>query len=143
MTVIEKAPTWFWIVSILALIWNLMGVLAYIGQVSLSPEALEAMSEMERVAIENRPAWATAAFALAVFGGFLACLFLILKKALSTILFYISFASILVQMYYAFFVIDSIEMFGPAVTVMPSMVIVIGFLLILLSRKAKAKYWIA
>lgn len=27
-----KPPIWFWIISVIALIWNLMGVMAYLGQ---------------------------------------------------------------------------------------------------------------
>ena len=26
-----KTPWWFWVVAILALLWNLMGVMAYLG----------------------------------------------------------------------------------------------------------------
>ena len=37
-------PTWFWVASILALVWNLMGVMAYIAQVTLTPEALAAIA---------------------------------------------------------------------------------------------------
>ncbi len=31
-----RPPIWFWIVSILALLWNLLGVMAYLAQVNMT-----------------------------------------------------------------------------------------------------------
>ena len=142
-TVTEKPPVWFWIVSALALIWNLMGVMAYLSQVMMPPEVLEAMPEAERALYENTPAWATGAFALAVFGGALGCLFLLFRKVLASYLLILSFICILVQMFHAFFMSHSFEVFGPGAMVMPIMVLIIGFLLIMLARKGKAKGWLS
>lgn len=33
-----KAPTWFWVIAVVALIWNLLGVAAYIMDVTMSAE---------------------------------------------------------------------------------------------------------
>ena len=40
---ISPTPKWFIIVAIVALIWNLFGVVAYIGRVTMSPETFEAL----------------------------------------------------------------------------------------------------
>lgn len=137
-----KPPTWFWIVSGLALVWNLMGVMAYLAQVSMSPEALQALPENQRALMESTPSWATSAFAIAVWGSTLACVLLLLKKKLATVIFIISFAGILVQMVHAFFMANSIEVYGPGGLVMPIMVLAIGAALIFFSRKAVANGWI-
>ncbi len=117
--------------------------MAYLAEAFMDPAALEALPAEQQEAYANKPAYATAAFALAVFGGALACLMLLLRKALASPLFYISFLAILVQMYHAFFVIDSVAMFGPGAAVMPGMIVVIAILLIFMSRKAKANGWIS
>ena len=78
----NKAPVWFMIVAAVLLVWNAMGVMAYIQQVTMGPEALAALSGAQRQVLENTPAWATAAFAVAVHGGVLGCLLLLLKKNL-------------------------------------------------------------
>ena len=71
---IYKTPTWFMVVAVLLLVWNLLGVMAYIMQVTMSPETLAALPDAQRQLYENTPAWATAAFAIAVSGGALGCL---------------------------------------------------------------------
>jgi hypothetical protein len=143
MTNAIKPPTWFWIISIIAFIWNLMGVIAYITQVTMSPEAMEALPEAQRTLYENTPSWATGAFAIAVWGGALGCLLLILRKALATPVLLLSLVGIMVQMYHAFFISNSIEVFGPGGMIMPIMVVLIALFLVLFSRSAKSKNWIS
>jgi len=80
MTTTTKPATWFWIVSVLALLWNAMGDMAYIAQVTMSADALQALPEKERALYESLPTWATAAFAIAVWGSTLGCILLLLRK---------------------------------------------------------------
>ena len=140
---IYKIPVWFWIVGWAALLWNLMGVFAYIMQVTMSPEMMASMPEAQREIIANTPAWATGAFALAVFGGALGSLFLLLKKKLAYPLFILSCASVFVQMYHSLFMSNSIEVYGPRGAVMPIIVVLFGIGLIWLSRRAIDKNWIS
>ena len=142
MTTSIKPPTWFWIVSVLALLWNLMGVMAYITQVTMSPEALQALPENERALYEGMPTWATSAFAVAVWFSFFASLMLLGRKKIATLLFVIAYAGVLVQMVYSLFISKSIEVYGPVGAVMPVLVIVFGAALIWFSRKAAASGWI-
>ncbi len=138
----NKPPTWFWIVGVIALIWNLMGVFAYIAQVTMSPETLQALPENERVLYESTPAWATGAFAIAVWSGALGCILLLLRRKWATTILIISLIGISVQMYHAFFIGNSIEVFGPGGLVMPVMIIAIAFFLVSFSRKATANGWL-
>ncbi len=69
----------FWTIGAVALIWNAMGVINFLSQMNV--ETLAAMPALHRVIIEGRPAWATGAFAIAVFGGALGCLPLLLRKS--------------------------------------------------------------
>ena len=74
MTTSKKPPVWFWVVSVIALLWNLVGVMNYLNQAFNQVALLEAMDQAQRTAFESIPAWATAAFAIAVFSGTLACI---------------------------------------------------------------------
>jgi hypothetical protein len=139
----SAVPRSFWIIAGLSLVWNLLGVAAYVAQVTLTEDALMAMPEPERMLYENIPAWATGAFALAVNGGALGCLLLLLRKAWATPVFILSLLGITVQMYHAFFIANSIEVYGPGGMVMPVMVIVIGVLLLWYSRYSSSKGWIS
>jgi hypothetical protein len=100
MTATNKPPIWFWIIAVIALIWNAMGVNAYLQQ-AYNTESYRAMYTKEQIEIaSNLPAYVTAAFAIAVFAGALAALLLVFRKKLATTLFYLSLLGVLVQMGY-------------------------------------------
>ena len=86
----------FWAIGAVALIWNVMGVINFFAQ--MNAVALAAMPESYRAIIEGRPAWATGAFAIAVFGGALGCLLLLLRKSVAYYLFIASLLGTIVQM---------------------------------------------
>ena len=133
-----KPATSFWVVAILALIWNGMGAAAYLGTVTMTQETLDAMPEAQRNLVMSTPSWATGAFALAVWGGLVASLLLLMRKKFATTVFIASFAGIVVQMSHAFFMTNSIEVYGPGGMIMPVMVLAFGAYLIYFSRNATA-----
>ena len=137
-----KPATWFWIVSAIALVWNLMGVMAYLAQVTMSPEAMAALPENQRLLYQSTPSWATGAFAIAVWGGTLGCILLLLRKKLASLLLIVSLLGVLVQLYHSFFISNSFEVFGPGGMIMPGMVVVFGIFLIWFSRKAASNQWL-
>ena len=49
-------PRSFLIIGIVALIWNLFGVMSYMMHVKMSPETLAQMAEAERALLESSPA---------------------------------------------------------------------------------------
>ncbi len=137
-----KPPVWFWIVSIVALLWNLMGVMAYLQQAFITEETLAALSEPERILLETRPAWATAAFAIAVWGGLLGCIALLLRKKWARPVLLISLIGILVQMIHSFFISNNLEAYGPGEISMPILIILIGVGLVFFARISTKKLWL-
>lgn len=75
----------FWVIAAVGLIFNLMGCMNYISQ--MNAEGVASMPEAYRAIAESRPAWATAAFAVAVFSGSLGCLLLLLRKSVAIYVF--------------------------------------------------------
>ncbi len=131
----NKPATSFWVIGIIALIWNLMGVIAYLGQAFMTDEMKAALPAEQQPLYENIPIWVTAAFALAVWGGFFACVLLLMRKKLAKMLFLISLIGILVQMVYNFFISEAMDIYGPGGMIMPLMVVIIGFFLFWYSKK--------
>ena len=86
----------FWAIGAVALIWNILGVINFFVQ--MNADALTAYRESERAIVEGRPAWATGAFAIAVFGGALGCLLLLLRKSAAYYLFIVSLLGVIVTM---------------------------------------------
>ncbi|MDX2504801.1 MAG: hypothetical protein QNL62_10035 [Gammaproteobacteria bacterium] len=80
----------FWIITTFMLIWNVMGCINFFVQ--MNPEMVASYRDNEQAIISGRPVWATIAFAIAVFGGALGCVLLMIKKHVA---FYIFIASLL------------------------------------------------
>lgn len=138
-----KTPKWFWVIAIVALLWNLMGVFAYIAQVSMTVEMLNELPADQQELILNTPAWATGAFAFAVWGGAIGSLLLLLKRKMAQLFFIISFAGVLVQLYHSFFMSNSIEVYGPGGMVMPVMILIFCVFLIWFTSSSAKKGWIS
>ena len=142
MTSTNKPKIGFWIIAVIAVIWNLMGVMAYLAEAFMNDEAKALLPEAERALYDNVPSWATAAFAIAVFGGFIASIALLIRKKIAMPLFLISLIGILVQMFYNFFISGAMDVYGPGGMVMPAMVITIGVFLYMYSRNVITKGWL-
>ena len=139
-----KPPVWFWIVSVLALLWNLMGVMNYLGSTFMK-EAMKAEMTPEQVNLmESTPSWVTAAFAIAVWFGAAGCIGLLLRKKWAKSALGMSLIGILVQTGYGFFMTNATEVYGQTEAfIIPLMVIVIGIFLIFFARLSERKLWIS
>ncbi|CAM1361889.1 conserved membrane hypothetical protein [Tenacibaculum sediminilitoris] len=143
MTDSNKPSTLFWIIGIAALVWNGLGVMSYIGQAYMTDEVKAILPEAERALYNNVPAWVTAAFAIAVFGGLIASVFLLMRKKLARTMFLLSLIAIIVQMSYNLFKSKVVEVYGSGSIIMPVMVIIIGVFLLMYSKKTIAKGWLS
>jgi len=137
-----RPTTNFWIIGGAALVWNLIGIIFYVGQVTMTPEALAKMTEAQQVFFVATPTWATAAFAIAVNAGALGSLFLLLRKSWAVPLFAVSLLAIVVQDVDAFVMRDAYGILGVNALIIPSMVFVIGIALLMYSRATKARRWL-
>ncbi|MEI8641186.1 hypothetical protein P4S68_09090 [Pseudoalteromonas sp. Hal099] len=138
----SATPNWFKPALWAALIWNLLGVFAFIMHLMMTPEMISKLPLDQQAAYSNVPSWSTIAFAVAVFGGTLGCILLLAKNALATPTFALSLVAIFIQQFYNFIVINSIKMLGVSAVFMPILVIVIAFLLLYLSIKSKQQGWL-
>ena len=138
----SSAPSWLKPLAWTALIWNLFGVIAFVMQMMITPEEINKLPLNQQAAYIDLPIWSVIAFAVAVFTGVLGCLLLLKRSAFATPTFSLSLGAILLQQYYNFFVINSIEMFGASAVLMPAVVIVIAFLLLYISLKGKQPGWL-
>jgi len=137
-----KPPVWFWVIGVIALLWNLMGVNAYLQQ-AYRTEAFTSMLTSEQLDMVNStPAWAIGAFAIAVFAGALGCIALLLRKSWAKSLFLLSLIGIIVQMIYNLFISKAMEVYGPGAVVMPILVMLVGIFLVWYSKRSIIKGWI-
>lgn len=127
----------FWIISGLALVWNLIGVATYMMTVTLTPEAIAEMPEAERALYTDIPTWVTSAYAIAVFTGFIGSVLLLMKRGIAYPIFIVSLIAIVAQMSYSLFMSDAIAVQGPSAAVLPILVAGIAGFLVWYSSKTK------
>ena len=142
MATLPQAPTWYWIASSLGFLWNFLGIFNYLGQVTLSPEALSELPQAQQNLINATPAWVMGAFAIAVFAGTLGCLFLLLRKKWASPLLMLSFVAALLQVIYNVFVSDAFQVLGAVAVGLPILILGVGSALIWIAKKATAAGWI-
>ena len=148
MTTTNKPKALFWIISIFAILWNLMGVYQYLKSTLwkeemyaeiLSSDMYGDMAKNVVELMESVPAWLTGLYAIAVFSGLLGSILLALRKKWAVPTFLISLIAVVIQMSYWLFGTESIDIMGPAVFVMPFLVIVICIFLYFYSKRAAKK----
>ena len=144
MTETLKLPTTFWIIAIVGLIWNLMGVGAFVGQAFITDEALSAMTEAQRALYESTPQWLNVIFGIAVLTGLLGCIALLMKKSWGVLMFVVSIIAVLIQNFYSWFATDAIDIYGSVQgVIMPCLIIALGGFLLYYSRSCRSKGWLS
>lgn len=143
MNYLRKPSNLFWVISSIALVWNLMGVFNYLDQAFMTDKVLETLPKEQQILYQDVPAWVTAAFAIAVFSGTLGSLLLLLKKKIATTFFTISFLGIMGQMSYGLLIDQNSDSYGPMGIAMPIIIIAFGGYLIWYSRKANEHRWLS
>ncbi|MEP0213441.1 MAG: hypothetical protein ABJD66_09530 [Cellulophaga sp.] len=138
----SKIPVWFWVIAVIALIWNCMGVMAYIAEAYISDEIFSSFTKEVQELYNKRPSWVTGAYAIAVFGGVLASMLLLIRKKAAKTVFLISLAGIIAQNVYTFFMSNALKVLGTSSIYFPIMIIVIAVFLFLFSNYATKKGWL-
>src|SRR3954466_8584829 len=77
-------PGWFWIVAVIALLWEGLGCYAYLMQISTVDDVT--------------PMWVTASFAVAVWVGVVGALLLLMRQKMARSAFAVSLLAVIVQL---------------------------------------------
>ena len=137
MSTENKPAALFWIAAVIFLLWNLFGASIYLFDKMTPEDALLAMENGEAMLAGRQayPIWATAAYATAVWGGALAAIMFLLRRRLAVILFIISLIAAVICFIPTFTNADVKAAGGSSYWVMPVIVVLLGILEILYSRK--------
>lgn len=133
----ERTPNWFWIIAIAALIWNGLGLAAYVADITMTAEDFAQLSLEQQDLYADRPYWASAAFAVAVIAGFFGSVMLLLRRPIAVRLFLLSLLAVLVQ-FASYFILDGyIDYLDQTGWIMPIAIPVVGLALFLFARWAE------
>ncbi len=135
-------PKWFKPVAVVALLWNLLGCAAFVFDLLLTPEALAAMPAEQQELYAARPGWSVAATGVAVLGGALGCVGLLMRRKWALPVFVLSLAGIVAQDVALFVLVDGARLAGPVAVAMQAVVLAVGIALVLLGRRGIARGWL-
>jgi hypothetical protein len=138
-----KPPTWYWVVSVLALIWMLFGVFAWTMDFLMDEAALAQMTDAQRQLYSVRPQWLFIVYAIAIFSGLVGAIGLVMRKAWAIPAFSISLIAIVIQFGYTLFGMDAIRLLGAAAALpFPIVIFAIGAALLWFAMRAKKSGWL-
>jgi len=135
-------PKWYLPTAIAALLWNLLGCAAYLGDVLMSPEQLAALPPEQQALYAARPAWAVAATATAVWFGAAGSLGLVLRRHWALPLLALSLLGVIAQDL-GLFVLSGLAGQVPASAWgLQGAVLAIAVALVWLARRAGDRAWL-
>lgn len=120
-------PTWFKVVTGIAIAWNLMGLATFVMDTNAGAQSV-------------MPGWFPLAYGAATIGGTLGSILLFMRKAIATPVLLISLVGVLAQFGYVFGATDALAAMG-AQALLPAAVIIIAIGLVWLALQAKSKGW--
>lgn len=129
-----KTPVVFWIVSVLALLWNSMGAFDYSATQFRLDFYMSQFTQQQLDYFYSFPPWVEAAWAFGVWGSFLGSLALLLRKSWAVWLFGVSILGLAVSTVYNFVLSDGAAMMGEAAVIMTAVIWVIVLVLFFYAR---------
>jgi hypothetical protein len=131
----SQRPVHRWI-AFAALAWNLLGLLAFVMQLSMSPEQVAALPAADRAVHDATPAWLIAAFALAVGGGVIGSIGLLLRRRWAVPAFTVSLVALVLQIAGGYLATPLWRASGVAGAAMPALLLLVAVLLLRYARRA-------
>ena len=124
---ILKTPWHLWLVGVIALLFNAIGVFDYVMAMTQGEKymASTGMTPEQIAHYQNMPAWMTADWAIGVWGAFLASIFLLLRRKLAFEIFVVSLAAFLVSLLYTYILTDGGAVMGGMMAVVNAVIAVL------------------
>lgn len=129
-----KASWSFIVIGVLILLWNMMGVAAFVGQYSADIAELAKTDPYTAQIFAAMPGWAWAAYAVAVGAGTLGAILLLMKRAAAAPLFALSVVAVVVQFGYSFLGTDLLAVKGMGSAIFPAFILAVAIAQYLYAR---------
>lgn len=131
------APAWFRLAALLGLLWNAYGCYMYLQTVGVLHTGMQPADH------NGMPAWVTGAFAIAVFGGLLGCVGLLILKSWARMLLYLSLLAIVAMDVWTFMMRDGGGDMVGAELGLTIAVLLVGLLLAWMGMTAAKRGWLS
>ena len=133
------APSWFPVAAIAAVIWEMIGCVMYLMQVSVDRATLPVD---QRAMWDAAPTWMMAAYAVAVWVGLVGAIFLLRRHRLAEPLLLISLVAVIVQFSALLLVPQLRNLTTSDALFLPAMILVVSTVLYQFARTARRSGWL-
>lgn len=142
MTSTYKPNALFWVIAIVALLWNLMGIFQFIGPMFFPEVIYEGYSQDAIDMFNNLPSWYWVVFGIATISGLLAAITQLLRKKIAVLLFLVSLITVIIVEVYYIFGTNVTDVLGQAAVFMPILVVIFSIIFYFYSKGAARKGWL-
>lgn len=135
----ERRPWHLWVVGIVGLLWSLMGAFDYLMTQTQNEAYMGQFTPEQLAYFYGFPAWVVAAWAVAVWGGVLGTILLLLRKRLAVGVLLVSLLAMVVTSVHNFLLSEGLEVMGGVGTLLFTALIFVVALGLWLYARAMAR----
>ena len=115
-TEVERTPWHLWVIGVVALLWSAMGALDYVMTQTRNEEYMSNFTPEQLSFFLGFPAWVDAAWAIAVWGGVLGALLLLIRRRYAVWVFLASLIAMVITAFQNYVLSNGMEIIGDAFT---------------------------
>lgn len=138
----NKPPTWYYVVAVIATVWAMLGCYAYLSQVTMGPAEMAALPQAQQDIWAMMPAWVKGAYAVAVWSGLVGGLSLLARSRFARPAYLLSLVAVVVQFGWTFLATPILSTVGTSAIALPLCVTVAAVLLVWFTNHAIARNWL-
>lgn len=135
-----KTPIHLWIIAVVSLLWNLMGLFDFIMSQFMTSDYMAMMSEQEAAYFTALPMWIVLVWAAGVLTSVAGSVLLLMRNALALQAFVGSLAFMIVNLLHGFFLakINLIAVAGTVALAFSAVIFVVAVMLVIYAARMKA-----
>ena len=141
MTASHRPPL-FWIVAVLAVLWNLFGLFSFYYHLTATPETVATWPAEQQTIFAAMPRWLFVPFAIATLGGLVGSIGLLLRRRWAVPVLALSLLAIFVQFAGNYLSTPLWSLTGMRGALFPLWIALVGLFLWWYARRSAARGWL-
>jgi hypothetical protein len=142
MAPMTERAKWFLPVSIVVLLWMLVGIGGFIVDLMMTPEDWAKLPEGQQQLYASRPAFLYACYAVATVSGIVGAILLVMRRRAAVATLALSLVAVIVQFGYTIWGLDAPAVAGNGIYGLASFIVLAGAGSLWVARKARGEGWL-
>ena len=138
----SQRPASFWIIAVLAVLWNLVGLASFYYHLSVTPADVASWPAEQQTIFAAMPRWLFVPFAIATIGGLVGSLGLLWRRRWAVPTLLLSLLAIVVQFVSNYLTTPLWSLMGVRGALFPLCIALVGLFLWWYARRAAARGWL-